>query len=157
MKFHFAMLFLIYFAILFKKKLYMEYLFTIPGAFLFNWQMWLLLTFQYNILLRMETSVLNVSMFSSDQSHWQNDALAKENGTAVGLTENQSSLGGWLIWQVQKLHALFATKNEEMKAQNTVRWDARHLEQANSVQAAFAKDVSSMANALCCKVCEDTL
>jgi hypothetical protein len=77
-----------------------------------------------------------------DQAHEQNNACIKDDGGAVGLTNNPRALLRWMVAgpEVARVIQEFHDEQHYRKRQA----DTRHHDQTPSVQASFAKDVCSL-------------
>lgn len=84
------------------------------------------------------------SAIAIDHAHEKNNAMAKGDGEAVGLTENPAALRRWMISgpEVARLIAEFEASSgteERMKPGST-----KHHEEAKSTQLSFTKDVKDL-------------
>ena len=80
------------------------------------------------------------SMIAIDQAHEQNNACIKEDGGAVGLTDNPSALLRWMVAGPEE----FQDRDEHWGR----RGDTRHYDQTPSVQTSFAKNVRSLVSVI---------
>jgi len=79
-----------------------------------------------------------------DQAHEQNNALAKGEGGAVGLTDNPSALRRWMVSGpeiariINEFEASMVTECPETEQ------SAKHHEDTRSLQSLFYRDVVSL-------------
>ena len=81
-----------------------------------------------------------------DQAHEQNNVCIKNDGEAIGLTDNPSALRLWMVAgpEVVALIEDFEDAHQLMR----IRDDVVHHDQTASVQNAFRKDVCSLVNVM---------
>ena len=87
------------------------------------------------------------SAIAIDQAHEQNNAIVKEDGGAVGLTENASALQRWVVSGPEMAHIIdeFQAPTDKVgKALTIGTTDPRHHEESNAVQVSFAQDAQSL-------------
>ena len=85
------------------------------------------------------------SAIAIDQGHEQNNGAVKDDGGAVGLTENPAALRRWMVSgpEMARVIGEFEASTEKSK-----KLDSRHHEESKHVQKAFARDVESLANTI---------
>ena len=79
-----------------------------------------------------------------DQSHEQNNAVAKEDGGAIGLTESPAALQRWTVSGPEMVGLI--NEFETSVSHPQVVPDTRHHEQRPGVQKTFLQDVRSQSN-----------
>jgi hypothetical protein len=87
----------------------------------------------------------NFSAIAIDQAHEQNNACVKDDGGAVGLTENPAALRRWMVSgpEMARVVGEFEASSEKRK-----KTDTRHHEQTKHAQIAFARDVRALTGAI---------
>ena len=85
------------------------------------------------------------SAIAIDQAHEQNNASVKDDGGAVGLTENPAALRRWMVSGPEMARVI-----EEFEASTEKRkcLDFRHHEEAKHVQKKFTQNVEDLAKAI---------
>ena len=85
------------------------------------------------------------SAIAIDQAHEQNNASVKDDGGAVGLTENPAALRRWMVSgpEMARVIGEFETSIEKRKD-----LDLRHQEEAKHVQKSFIRDVKNLTNTI---------
>ncbi|CAH3151254.1 unnamed protein product [Porites lobata] len=85
------------------------------------------------------------SAIAIDQAHEQNNASVKDDGGAVGLTENPAALRRWMVSGPEMARVI-----EEFEASTEKRkcLDFRHHEEAKHVQKKFTQNVKDLAKAI---------
>ena len=88
------------------------------------------------------------SAMAIDQAHEQNNATLKEDGGAVGLTQNPEAFRRWSVAgpEMARMIAEFESSVEAMESKQSK--EMRHLEQTASIQKTFAKQVCSLAEVI---------
>ena len=82
------------------------------------------------------------SKIAIDQAHEQNNAIVKEDGGAVGLTESPAALQRWMVSGPEMARLINDFESAVNHAQVTI--DKRHHEQRPGIQKAFLQDVKSL-------------
>ncbi len=77
-----------------------------------------------------------------DQAHEQNNAVVKDDGGAVGLTESPAALQRWMVIGPEMARLVNEFEASINRAQTSV--DFRHHEQRPGVQKAFLRDVKAL-------------
>ena len=90
-------------------------------------------------------TIRGFSAIATDHAHEQNNASVKDDGGAVGLTENPAALRRWMVSgpEMARLIGEFEAATETKRTNNL-----RHHEESKHVQLAFARDVKSLANTI---------
>ena len=90
-------------------------------------------------------TIRRFSAIAIDHAHEQNNASVKDDGGAVGLTENPAALRRWMVSgpEMARLIGEFEVATETRRTHNL-----RHHEESKHVQLAFARDVKSLANTI---------
>ncbi len=78
-----------------------------------------------------------------DQAHEQNNALVKDDGGAVGLTENPAAVYRWMVSgpEMARLIQEFEISTDKKKTT-----DLRHHKDTEYMQMVFKHDVCSLVN-----------
>ncbi|XP_045131595.1 uncharacterized protein LOC123516404 [Portunus trituberculatus] len=84
------------------------------------------------------------SAMAIDQAHEQNNATLKEDGGAVGLTQNPEAFRRWSVAgpEMARMIAEFESSVEAMESKQSK--EMRHLEQTASIQKTFVTQVCSL-------------
>ncbi|MES9879584.1 MAG: TCR domain-containing protein, partial [Sedimenticola sp.] len=90
------------------------------------------------------------SSIAIDQCHEQNNCIVKDEGGAIGLTENTSQLLRWMVAgpEMARVIGEFEHSAESIKRKMSQGPDVKHHEQTRSVQATFVKQVRSLCHAI---------
>ena len=85
------------------------------------------------------------SAIAIDQAHEPNNASVKDDGGAVGLTENPAALRRWMVSgpEMARVIGEFETSIEKRK-----HLDLRHHEEAKHVEKSFVRDVKILTNTI---------
>ena len=86
-----------------------------------------------------------------DHAHEQNNKCVKEDGGAVGLTENTSELLRWMVSgpEIARVISEFESTQEPTKlSADQMEKDVQHHEEVKGVQEAFAKEVKNLCSTI---------
>ena len=86
------------------------------------------------------------SAISIDQAHEQNNALVKDEGGAIGLTENPAAFLRWMVAGPEIVRVITEFENHERRSQ--VQSEKQHHEQTKEMQTSFKKDVSALVDVM---------
>ena len=87
-------------------------------------------------------------MFSGiaiDLAHEQNNASVKDDGGAVGLTENPAALRSWMVSGPEMARLIGEFEVSTKKRNKT---DFRHHEQRKHAQMTFGRDITSLTDVI---------
>ena len=82
------------------------------------------------------------SKIAIDQAHEQNNAVVKDDGGAVGLTESPAALQRWMVSGPEMARLVNEFEASIIRAETSV--DIRHHEERSGVQNAFLRDVKAL-------------
>ena len=83
---------------------------------------------------------------STDQAHEQNNALVKDEGVAIGLTENPAAFLRWMIAGPEIARVITDFEKDTMKSQS--QNEKQHHEQTKEIQTSFKKDVTALVDVI---------
>lgn len=89
-----------------------------------------------------QKTVHSFSKIAIDQAHEQNNAVVKDDGGAVGLTESPAALQRWMVSGPEMARLINDFETSINRAQTSI--DFRHHEQRAGVQKAFIRDVKAL-------------
>ena len=82
------------------------------------------------------------SAISIDQAHEQNNALVKDEGGAIGLTENPAAFLRWT--NAGPEIARVVTEFEHYKTRSQAQNEKQHHKQTKEIQTSFKKDATAL-------------
>ena len=94
-------------------------------------------------------TINKLSAIAIDQCHEQNNAMVKGSGGVIGLTGNPGTLRRWMVAGPEIARNITEFEEQARRPQNKDKdSDDRHHDQHPGVQAAFQKEVKTLATVL---------
>ncbi|KAK3753947.1 hypothetical protein RRG08_006327 [Elysia crispata] len=90
----------------------------------------------------------NFSLISVDQGHEQNNAVLKDDGGIIGLTQDSDALVKWTISGPETVRVIAEFEKSIVGKSNTIKDTSPHHQETKSAQIRFAKQVTSMVDAI---------
>ena len=90
----------------------------------------------------------NFSLISVDQGHEQNNAVLKNDGGIIGLTQDSDALVKWTISGPETVRVIAEFEKSIVGKSNTIKDTSPHHQETKSAQIRFAKQVTSMVDAI---------
>lgn len=90
----------------------------------------------------LKKSLCRFSAIPLDQAHEQNNKLIKDDGGAIGLTENPSQLLRWMLCGPEIARVI--NEFEDVSITSTPPGNTKHHEQTKSVQVTFQQQVTDL-------------